>query len=320
MIKKIFLFCFPLFVLALTTIKPAHSIQSSGNVFDIVVSGNEVYLANGVGVIEVFERKSKTLKPILSLEYIKDFMGDSIGAKIYSIDKLGNRLLLSSQGNKGYRNVFVYHLDTKKLTKIIGIDKKMYVKKSLFVDEKTIIMGLLSNQIILFDLEQNKKIYDKQINTSPFSDFALSQDKKTLATTDESGIVQILQVKNAKVIRRQKPTNLDKVYQIDYKNQATLTAGQDRKSVFYSTQPAKKRAYILEFDFLIYSCALNKDASLGAIAYNEDNDILIFDTKTKERKYNLHGQDATMTKIVFLDDNTLLSASESKTIHLWKLP
>jgi len=75
----------------------------------------------------------------------------------------------------------------------------------------------------------------------------------------------------------------------------------------------------LNFDFLLYSCALSKDSKRGAIAYNEKNEVLIFDTTTRKYLYNLTGQEATITQILFAKTNELFVSSDSKKINYFKL-
>ena len=78
-------------------------------------------------------------------------------------------------------------------------------------------------------------------------------------------------------------------------------------------------SYYLQFDFLLYSCALSPSANIGAIAYNEQNDILIFDITTKSYLYNLTGQNATLTQILFIDENKLFASSDSEEINYFIL-
>jgi WD40 repeat protein len=143
----------------------------------------------------------------------------------------------------------------------------------------------------------------------------LSEDKKVLVTTDESGIVRKIKVENAQIFGENKNKNLDKVYQIDYKNGVILTAGQDRQAVIYKDFTD----YSMRFDFLLYSCGLSPKAKLGGIAYNEKNEVLIFDVNTKEKLYNLKGQKATLTQILFKNKDEVFVSSDDSSINYFKL-
>jgi WD40 repeat protein len=177
------------------------------------------------------------------------------------------------------------------------------------------VFALLSNQIGKYDIKAKKLNYLVQISTSSFSHFMLSEDKKTIVTTDESGIVRVLDVLTAKETQKQRALNLDRVYQLDYKNGVILTAGQDRKSVIYKDSSSSS----LDFDFLLYSCALSPSAKLGAVAYNEKNEVLVFDTDSMNKLYNLVGQKATLTQILFKNENEVFVSSDDTNINYFKL-
>jgi len=297
----------------INNVKPKFFFKTTGAVQSIVLENEKLYAGTTNGTVEVFDLKTQSKIQTIKIPDIKDFMGDIIPSKIYSIDILKEKLLIVSQGMKGYRNLFIY--ENEKLDKVLGIDKKMFIKKAKFVSSESILIGLLSNRVGLFDIINKKQVYLKQVSQSSFSDFMLNEDKSKFATTDESGRVRVLNVADGMQINEPKALNLDKVYQLDFKNGLILTAGQDRKAVVYN----KQLSYSLNFDFLLYSCALSPEAERGAVAYNEENKILIFDIKTQEYLYNLSAQEATLTQILFINKNELYISSESKTINYYKL-
>lgn len=297
----------------INNVKPKFFFKTTGAVQSIVLENEKLYAGTTNGTVEVFDLKTQSKIQTIKIPDIKDFMGDIIPSKIYSIDILKEKLLIVSQGMKGYRNLFIY--ENEKLDKVLGIDKKMFIKKAKFVSSESILIGLLSNRVGLFDIINKKQVYLKQVSQSSFSDFMLNEDKSKFATTDESGRVRVLNVADGVQINEPKALNLDKVYQLDFKNGLILTAGQDRKAVVYN----KQLSYSLNFDFLLYSCALSPEAERGAVAYNEENKILIFDIKTQEYLYNLSAQEATLTQILFINKNELYVSSESKTINYYKL-
>jgi len=297
----------------INNVKPKFFFKTTGAVQSIVLENEKLYAGTTNGTVEVFDLKTQSKIQTIKIPDIKDFMGDIIPSKIYSIDILKEKLLIVSQGMKGYRNLFIY--ENEKLDKVLGIDKKMFIKKAKFVSSESVLIGLLSNRVGLFDIINKKQVYLKQVSQSSFSDFMLNEDKSKFATTDESGRVRVLNVADGVQINEPKALNLDKVYQLDFKNGLILTAGQDRKAVVYN----KQLSYSLNFDFLLYSCALSPEAERGAVAYNEENKILIFDIKTQEYLYNLSAQEATLTQILFINKNELYVSSESKTINYYKL-
>ena len=314
MIKIILLglaLCYHLF--AIETRTPTLSLKAKGDVQDILYDKGLLYAANSNGSVEIFDIASKNVLKTIQIPNIIDFVGDEIPAKIYSIDKIHDKLLIVSQGMKGYRNLWLYENNT--LSLVFDIEQKYFIQKASFVDENRILFGLLSNQIGLYNLQTKKEEYLIQVSHSSFSHFKLSLDKQTFAATDESGIVRIFNSKSGSLIKELKALNLDRVYQVDYKNDVILTAGQDRKAVVYLNNA---EPYSLNFSFLLYSCALNENATLGALSYNEKNEVLIFDINTQKYLYNLTGQKATLTQILFISNNEVFASSDSEIINYWK--
>lgn len=302
-----------IFAVSMETIRPKKVFITNGNVQSIVYKDGKLYSGSDSGLVEVFNVTSKKSIKKIKLPKIKDFIGNNIPPKIYSIDVMDKNILIVSQGEKGYRDLFLH--TNEGLKHIIKIDKKMFIKKASFISRTQIVFALLSNQIGLYDITKNKIIYLNQVSGSSFSHFMLSEDKKTIATTDESGVVRILDTTTGKTSKTMKAINLDKIYQLDYKKGSILTAGQDRKAVFYKGNTF----YSLNFNFLLYSCALSDDALKGAIAYNEKNEVLVFDTTTRNYLYNLVGQEATMTQILFGSSNEVFVSSDSEKINYFKL-
>lgn len=293
--------------------EPSKSFMASGDVQDMVISENTLYVATDASKVDIFDLDTKILSKSIQIPTIKDFMGKEINSKIYSVDVLGKDIIFVSEGEGGYRVLWKY--SNEKLEKLIDTNKKHFIREARFVDKSKILMGLLTNEHILYDTVQKKVIYNTQFSTSSFSDFTLSEDKTKYVSTDESGIVRVVDTKTSNVIEELPPKNVDRVYQLDYKKGVVLTAGQDRRAVVYKPFGT----YHFEFEFLLYASALNTNATLGAVAYNIQNDVLVFDVESKQKLYSLTNARATITKILFINDNELLVSSDSKQINYYKL-
>ncbi len=313
--SKLFLSFFILVVssFALEEVSPTYSLKATGAVQGIVYKDELLYAGTANGTVEIFDTKEKKIIKTINLPKIKDFMGDTIPAKVYSIDLIEDKILIVTQGMKGYRNLWIY--ENEELKKLIGIEKKFFIQKASFVSDTRVVFALLSNQLGIFDIERNEVTVLTQVSQSSFSHFALNENRSKLITTDESGVIRVLKTSDLVVEKRLKALNLDRVYQLDFKKGKVLTAGQDRKAVFYDSFSS----YALNFDFLLYSCALSKNAKYGAIAYNEENEILVFNTSSKKYLYKLIGQDATLTQILFISDKEIFASSDSQTINFWRL-
>ena len=246
---------------------------------------------------------------------IKDFLGDIIDSKIYSVDVLEENILILSQGEKGGRNLDIYK--DGKFESIIKDTQRQFIARAKFLDENHIIYGLLSNQIYLYDIKNKKIIKEIQVSQSKFSNFKLTQDKTKLVVCDESGVINMLDSKNFDIIKTFRYQNLDNVFQVDIKDNLILTAGQDRRAAVYNLDTNK--AYYKEYSFLIYAAALSPSTKLAAVASDEENNVTIFDTSSQANLYKLTQNKATLSNILFLNENEIIVTSDAKQINYYKI-
>ena len=319
LLKKLFLiaFSFNLFVLTINAkdLNPSKSLIASGGVSDLVLVENKLFVATTASAIDIFDISTDEKIDSIKLPKIKDFIGDSIDSKIYSVDVLNDSVLILSQGEQGGRNLGIYK--NGQMQNIIDDSQRMFIGRAKFLDENHIIYALLSNQIYLYNIQNKKILKEIQISQSKFSNFKLTKDKSKFIVSDESGVITMLDSKSFEVLKTFKNQNLDNVFQADIKGNLILTAGQDRRAAVYNIDT--NSAYYKEFSFLIYSVALSPSTNLAAVASDEENNVTIFNTKTKENLYKLFLNKATLSNILFLNENELFVASDDKEINYYKI-
>lgn len=298
------------------TLKPVQEIKASGYVYDIAVDQNYLYAGTGSGELQVYDYKNKKFVKTITLPRIKDFMGDEIDPKVFSVDYLNGKYLLLSEAKSGYRELYIH--ENNKTKKLISVEERQAIAKAKFVDQDHVFLANLGNEVMLYDLKTKKELYRFQISQSKFSDFALTKDKTIAVVGCESGEITVVDVQKGKVIKILKGQNLDNTYKVDIKNGIVTGAGQDRRGSYYNVQSG--RGGFFEGSFLIYATALSPSAKKAAYAINEENDIAVYSLQTNQRTAILHGQKSTLNTIVFLDENTLFSASSDPMIMMWELP
>lgn len=301
------------------TLQSAYALKASGLVTDLLQVQNTLYAATDRGIIDLFDIPTQAHKGTITLPAVPDFLGDLSAPKIYSIDAFEGALLIVSQGKSGYRDVYMYREGA--LERIIDETSELIIKKGLFVDAQRIVLGLLSSEIVLFDTAKRALLYRKAIKArrsggSALGDIVLSEDRQTLVTADESGEVNLFKVNDFTHQKLLVGQNLDNIYKIDYKNRTVITAGQDRRCAIYRQSG---EAYYVSGTFLIYAAALSPSAARGVFASTIENDLLLFDTRTKATLATLKGHDATLSDIIFIDEEHLFSSAEEKTILFWNL-
>ncbi|MCH9813377.1 MAG: WD40 repeat domain-containing protein [Epsilonproteobacteria bacterium] len=313
--KIIFLTFLLLQILYAREITPSKEIEVGGNVMDMKIVNNILYVGTNEGTFESYDLATDTLIEKIQLKPIHDFMGDLMNPKVYSIDILNGKKLLLAEGEKGTREVYI--AENNITTKVISGEAKLLMQKAKFIDGRHLFLGLLSNEIVLYDLKTAKTLYLTQLSASKFSDFALNEDKTQAVIACESGINYLVDVQSGKTIKSLEGGNKDNVFKVSLKSDYVSAAGQDRVGAIYNIKTGSVKTF--HAPFLIYATGLNHDASMVAFAFGMDNEIALFDLQSQQQKFMLKGQKSTLNSILFADKNTLYSGSDDKYIMKWSL-
>jgi len=295
--------------------EPTISMQTSGFVVDLVADKGKLYCATDASSVDIFDIETKELIEIIKVEQITDFMGDVIDSKIYSVDVMGDTVMILSQAEKGARRVHIYK--DKKLQLIIPYTDELFIAKAKFLDKDTLLLGLLSNELISYDLKKRKQNYKIQVSQSKFSDFVLIDEKTRVVVADESGNLKIHNTKDGSFSKMLGGQNLDNVFQVDSKKGIIATAGQDRKTVVYNLNNGSN--FYKTAEFLIYSVAISPSAKLVAYSNDEQGNVEIFKVSTHSAIGHFGGNKGTISKILFLNEKEFFIASDSTTLNYYKI-
>ncbi len=296
-------------------LQPLKTFEVHGGINDAVFKDGKIYVATASGKVDIVDFKSGKIIKEISLTKITDFMGDPIDSEVFSVDVVGEKILILSQDLNGYTRLDIY--ENGKLRHIFDKEEKLYVVKAKFIDEKRVLLGQLSNVYTLYDITSKKHLWDVQATMSKFSNFALNDDRREVATADESGDLNLLSVKDGKKLRHYKGVNKDEVFGIDWKKHLIITGGKDKKIGLYDDSSQKSSS--LSYNFFIYSVALSQDAKLAAASVDDKNNVVIFDTATKTERYRLVGNSSKIAVIIFVNDKEVLVASNDNRINLYRL-
>ena len=303
------------FLYALNIKPPTSQFESSGSVVDLIIRDGLLYSATDASCVDIFNIETKKIINTIKVDKITDFIGDLIDSKVYSVDVIGNKIMILSQAEKGYRRVHIQANNNLEL--IIPFSDKLYIAKAKFIDENTLVLALLSNEIISYDISTKKQNWRVQVSQSKFSNFVLNEKKDEIIVADESGDLKILSTADGLQKKKLTGQNLDNVFQVDYKNSIIATAGQDRRVVIYNTE--YNSAYYKTASFLIYSVGLSPSGKIVAYSSDENNNITVFKTNTKSIIGTFGGNKMTLTHIVFINENEFFVSSDSNTINMYKI-
>ncbi|HJE03952.1 MAG TPA: WD40 repeat domain-containing protein [Aliarcobacter thereius] len=313
---KFFIFLsFLILSLQAKEINPSFSFFASGGINDIKKYKNNLYLATSSSSIDIFDLNKNEIINTIKIPKIKDFTNKVIDSKVFSVDAINDKILILSQGESGGRDIFIE--ENGILENIINSEERLFIAYAKFLDENKIIYSLLSNQIFIYDLKEKKILKELHISYSSFSHFVLSDDLRYVFVADESGTISKIATNTLEIIKEFNKENVDRVFKVDYKNSTILASGQDRRAAIYFEDSSN--SYHKSIDFLVYSGALNNDASKAAISYNENNDILVFDVLSQNEEHILKGNNSLITSILFLNNYEIVVASDDKKVNIFNL-
>jgi len=294
-------------------IKPVATLQTSGLVSDFVEDDGLLYVATDAGVVDIIDLFSQQIVSQITFEPLQTLMGDTVPVRINSIDRYKGKTLLVTSGISAYRNVWIH--DGNTLNKIIDEKKHLMTKHAFFTDKGKIILGTFGSEVVLYDNNENYKVYSSQVSESTMGGMALSSDKKKMVVSDESGTVRLIDVNSSKVEKTLSSEHVDNVYAVAYSKDVILTAGQDRRIGIYTGNDA----FHLKSDFLVYCVGISPSAQIGIYSSGIKHDLQVFTTKNGKKTDRLVGHHATPTKIMFTTENTLITAGDEYTIYFWVL-
>jgi WD40 repeat protein len=279
---------------------------------------NQNYLIAGLENGNIIIKNFKNLKNIdkITLPKIHDFMDELIPMPIFSLDISpdNKNILILAQGENSIKILYLYNLKSKKLIKIHSTKENLI--KAKYINNNKILIATLADEAILFDLNSKKEIYHKQIGNYVFSTFELNNNKSLAAFGDESGKINVINVKSGNKIKTIQGFNKGKTLSIDFQKYLILNASEDRKVSIYNL---KFDTFSIknEVKFLPYAAGISPNLKYFVIQYNENNDIAIFNINNKLVKI-LKGHTMALNGLKFIDNQKIISFSPAEVI-IWDL-
>ncbi|EAI5466108.1 WD40 repeat domain-containing protein [Campylobacter lari] len=303
--KKMFL------ILLMSIYALSYELKLDSNLNALKLADNSLLIGLDNGEIKQYFLKDKKMQKITQLDKIKNFYEENLSPRIYSIDYLNGAILILSEGDFGSKKLYVY-----KNKQLLSYDlANDGVKKALFLDDNTILLALLGSNIELFDLKTKSVVKNFTFSSSSLSDVVLNETKTQLVAGFESGELMLFDVKKWQKIKSYKNVHKDNIYQLDFKNTIIASCSTDRKLGIVQNDQEKN----IERDFLIYTCALNKNGSIVAFGDNEKNIIELVNTKNLKTIKRFQNKDFLLEYLIFLNEHELISAGYEDKIIFWSI-
>ena len=291
-------------------------IHAGGDINDFVVDNNTLIACTQTGTIETYNLSTYKLVSRISFPKIKDFAGDLIDAEVFKIVKINSAVYAIVHGEGGFNDI--YRVTGKKKEKLLTGKQLGSVAMSIGCGyDNKLIISLLSNEIIKYQLKEKKIEYRKQISNYAFSDMTFSEDKKFVFTSDESGEVHKVDLKTGLVVKTYKGQNVDNVISIDYASGIIVCGGKDRRFSVYNTKTGT--AFHKTTNSFITAVGINKSGKIASWYDDATNNLIVYNISSKSEIKILSGHESMVTKILFTSDTQLISCGNDQQIIIWNL-
>ena len=305
-----FLFTLLNFIFAAQISTPYKEIEASANVLSTTLISGKLFIATDGGTVEIYDPKQSKFEEIIKMDDIKTYVSDHERPKILSIDELGGKILILSEGDYATK---VLYLRENWQMKSINLTNQA-IKKALFLDGEHVALASISNEIYFLNLKSGEIYEHFKISIAMLSDMEISEDRGTLAIACESGKVYFYNIL-AKKMDRILDIHTDNIYDIAYKNDVVISGGTDRIVGIFSNGSLKK----INTGFLVYGVGLSTDGKIAAYMSDEMSDVNLVDSASLENIAMLKTGQSTINSIVFISDNEVVTSAYEKKILFWRV-
>lgn len=292
--------------LVFATLPPHHSTKLPALALDLIADSHHLYVSLANGNILQLSHQGK-IEKTYKLPPLKTPYGDSQPQKALCIAVYGNTLGVA--GNSGEITLF-----TPQTSKTLTYKTPSVIRKLSFINEKLLLITLLSNEVILYDISTQRMIYSKNYGTWSLSD--ASYIAPYLYITGEAGTIVKIDPLSGKSIQIFTGGNVDNIFKISAQSHFIATAGQDRRSIIYTLQGLLVNRF--DSPFLIYAVGLSPSSQTIALSWGENNEIALFSTATKKLLATYQGHSASLNRILFLDEHHFVSIADENKILFWE--
>ena len=293
------------------TVSPKRIINTPDALTDFVYNWQTITVSTMKGSVEKYVIKSGKLVGSYKFDKIKDFTGEEVDAEVFHIETAGDLLFALVHGENGKNNIF----------KLVDNSATLVVPGQLFnsvivdfyaVDKGKLLIALLSNELVLYDLKNKKNIYRVQV--SPYAFSAMDVSHGYVFTADESGEIHKTDIATGKLIKTYKGQHVDNVLCVASDGKTVAGGGKDRRVSFYNETTGSGTH--LNTGYFVTALALGG----GKAAWFDDssNAIVVYRISDKKKIVSVTGHKSMVNKLYFAPTGELVSCGSDGKIIIYK--
>ena len=294
--------------------QPDKVIKAGANVISSNLIDEILYLGTDGSELDIYDIKAdKFLEPI-KFRTVKTHFSDEEPAKVFSIDRLGEMLLVLTEMDYNERYLYVFKKENDSWSEVSNIHlANKSAKKAFFIDEKTAVVSDFGNEIYYIDLGSKKAVFKHKFSIALYVDFEINKTRDKIAIGAESGVIYIY---NLKTRQTEQTLNFfkDNMYDIDYKNDVVAVGCIDKQAGVFNGSMSYFKS-----DFIVYATGLSDDAKTLAYMNGEESDILVYDIASKTKLATVKTGQQILNEIYLSDSGRLISVAYEKEVKFWSV-
>ena len=294
--------------------QPDKVIKAGANVISSNLIDEILYLGTDGSELDIYDIKAdKFLEPI-KFRTVKTHFSDEEPAKIFSIDRLGDMLLVLTEMDYNERYLYVFKKENDSWSEVSNMHlANKSAKKAFFIYQNTAVVSDFGNEIYYIDLESKKAVFKHKFSIALYVDFEINKTRDKIAIGAESGVIYIY---NLKTRQTEQTLNFfkDNMYDIDYKNDVVAVGCIDKQAGVFNGSMSYFKS-----DFIVYATGLSDDAKTLAYMNGEESDILVYDIASKTKLATVKTGQQILNEIYLSDSGRLISVAYEKEVKFWSV-
>ncbi|WP_298945866.1 nitrate reductase [uncultured Campylobacter sp.] len=294
--------------------QPDKIIKAGANVISSNLIDEILYLGTDGSELDIYDIKADKFLESIKFRTVKTHFSDEEPAKIFSIDRLGDMLLVLTEMDYNERYLYVFKKENDGWSEVSNMHlANKSAKKAFFIDEKTAVVSDFGNEIYYIDLESKKAVFKHKFSIALYVDFEINKTRDKIAIGAESGVIYIY---NLKTRQTEQTLNFfkDNMYDIDYKNDVVAVGCIDKQAGVFNGSMSYFKA-----DFIVYATGLSDDAKTLAYMNGEESDILVYDIASKTKLATVKTGQQILNEIYLSDSGRLISVAYEKEVKFWSV-
>lgn len=316
---RLFAIVWAVCVSAYAGVLPSQVLDTHTEITSIQQKGENLYVSTSQGKVQVYTiTRGIHLKITQSIEIpsFQDLFGLSFRPKVFNTDvNARGEILIVAAGANGSRTLYVCKNENLK-----PLLTDMSIAKAVWVSQTQVLVALMSHEILLFDTQQERIVYQTQITQASFSDMVYNPRDSIAYTSGESGVVYAIDPRNGAILGQYDSINKDKVFTISFGGDVVVGAGQDKRLSIYALRNGSVLvdSAMVKSEFLIYAAGIDEGGEHIGYMSDENGSVRIIRAKDKKPITTLEGISGIVNSIIFYKQSVFVSCDGSK-IYVFNL-